>query len=291
MLKVAASQEVPLRPHTLGRCMTEYADVYVQLFGKPDNWSLSPLQEDGDQYEHPELAARLSAALAVAGVQRAFATSPTKFNAEMVRQEDLHKRIMLPDLLLFRNNMRPADGTELLPLDAGLISTGGCPVIVMVWRERVRYAHAGRDCLIDRVYIEHEGRHRGMFRKHGSVCDALVDSIGVPRELRHEVSVWVFGSITPKDFPHPLNHPKHGTFNRQLHYFLRRARRYPSDCALASNDVLYLDLPKLIRAQLCMLGLRDDHIHTLGAYLEGGDVWLDGTPGAGRNLLVVARTR
>ena len=232
-------------------------------------WSLAPLQESGSAATHPEHAKKIAQALYSIGAHHAYAPSPIEFNGKIVRPQELDVRIPIgnsigvSEIALYRNPAKPADGTLLSrPGDAGIMSAGGCPIIVATYEEQCVFAHAGRDCLFDRTYFISDGKKKG--REHESVVDSIFGAL----EAKHasEVRVWVFGSIRPEDFIHPFGNERHGDHNAKLYHHLRRY--YPGDCFMHDQAVaVYPDLPRIIREQFVRRGAELSQISLSSAYL------------------------
>ena len=120
--------------------------------GPGKEWSLAPLQEPADVKKNPVLAGKLREALTSLGADRLYAPSPVKANGEIIEPTMLNRPFVLgKGVRLFRNPRMPADGTFLRGAgDAGIFSAGGCGVIAAALGDRLIFAHAGRESLIDR---------------------------------------------------------------------------------------------------------------------------------------------
>jgi hypothetical protein len=170
--------------------------------------------------------------------------------------------------------------------EAGAFSAGGCPLIIAKSGDEFAFAHAGRDCLIDRRRINGTGLQA--CRLNESVVDTLMRTLGATRNPK-SVRVWVYGSLHPSRYPHPLS-GAHADFNKAMCAYVKNewgesgARSVP-----VRDGAIYLDLPLLIRAQFEYYGVPPAHIDLQHAYLMGDDAWLDGAKNAPRNLFVVMR--
>ncbi len=161
----------------------------------------------------------------------------------------------------------PGEGMVDLRIgEAGIYTAMGCPMIVATLAGNLAWAHAGRDCLFDRGFIDTQVSSRA----HPSVVSRLLNSLDPLAKNRDDVRVWVFYSIKPTDFSHDFNHPQHGPFNKRFLDYLG-TRGYPestaftSGCWHTSPEGLHLDLPKIIEVQCRDQGVKPGNMH-LGAY-------------------------
>jgi len=264
-------------------------------FGKPHDWSLNPFQEPGDQSKDWRLAERLGQALSSVGATTVFATRPVHANARIIDRHRLNKHIALPHGVdLVRNGDIPADGTSLYPGEASAMTAGGCPRIVVVCGSAMADAHAGRDSLIDRERVL-----TGMkSRRHETVVEALLERVSL-ESMRKDVHAWVFFSIEARRFVHDGGHDTYGTYNCKLPNHIADHWGMPAriDCVSADdwpypyqNSSMYLDLPRLIRAQFASLGVPSNQVHLEYAY-GSSDLLFDtrGPDAKKRNLVTVVR--
>lgn len=278
------SREV-LRPQKLW----DLEKFSVALFG-PGNWSLAPLQKAKDAEINTSFSKRIAEALAGIGATRAYAPNVVPASGVMVNPEELTTRIPVGNTInrpisLWRNKSLPADGTLLNKQGhAGVFSAGGCPMIVMSWGDKLAFAHAGRDSLLDRNFIL-GGKSS---RQHESVVDALIAHMCLTHEQLLEAHVWVFWSIRPEDFLHPFDHQVYGEMNEAMaNYvggFFGRAGAHIDKVGIR------LDLPQIIKTQCIRLGLQSKHIYLQQAYLPEGAPTTR-TPGKEnlRSLIAVVR--
>ncbi len=251
------------------------------LYGDKEgfNWSTSLLAGIGRR----EYCGRLQSVIDTLLVKRAFTVNATQFNARILDQSVFAAKHYPGGCTLYQSSL-PAEGVSLLPGDAALQSPAGCYTIVMgrynSFDSRVVRpvkAHMGRWSLI---------RPRGSHRKHESVCHAMLDHLDVC--TRNEVEgVWVkiLWGIRKEHFPHPMHqdHP-HADTNRWLWWYVRKHGWDKGSQNV--NDVAYLDLAMIAKAQLMERGVPEHQIDLRDAYLPPGTYW-DGRKGAPRNLVVV----
>lgn len=289
MLQTATGVK-PVAAHAVSRAFSHLrfdlcGGIYTaSIFGKPDNWSLSLL---GNPETQEEYRARLGDVLEDLQVGKALAPVPTAFNAQMIDKKQLTTEIEAGARILYRNAQRPADGVTISPGEAFVISPGGCPITVLTRRNfEAACLHTGRNCIIDRDAVL--SPRKGAGRRHFSVIEAGLESLGVGRrDQAQSVRVKVLWSLPARFFPHPLDHPRHAEFNLRMREYV--GRRWGADCVEARGNVMYPDLPRIIRAQCIELGVPHDHIDLSHAYLHHNEIWSEGAAGAPRNLVVVAR--
>lgn len=288
-----------LDPVTEAAAYHPHKEFIFACFGKiyndntETNWSFTPLQSAADVQANLELCSRLEDAFGALDARHVYAPSPVASNAQFVPREFLSVELPLsPRISLWRNKDAPGDVSELSPLEAGAFSAGGCPLIVAMHAGRCLYAHAGRDCLIDREYLREVGR-RGR-RLNESVVDTMMRMLlrGLHRSCEQDVRVWVFGSLPPEEYPHPLS-GKWASLNKAMKdYVSREWGELGAQSTKERAGVIYFDLPLLIRAQFERWGVPEQNINIRNAYLrDKREVWLDGTKGAPRNLFVIKRHR
>lgn len=251
-----------------------------------NDWSLKPFKNPEDIAENRQLAGRIAGAVRALGGERIFAPYPSTFNAEIVDPKELWKNFPLSqDVAMFRNNEKPADGSFLRQAgDAGVFSAGGCAIIVAVYRQQMIFAHAGRDCVLDRKLIETGGREHG--RPRESVVYSIIDAFGLelPSELE-QLHAWVFYSIKPEDFPHEFDHPKYKAWNDGAAEYL--PKEFGAKAALVDATAVYPDVPQIIKAQFEQIYVREENIHLEHAYLA--DELPHTRKGSGRYLTAVVR--
>ena len=235
---------------------------------KGSDWSLKPLQRAGDEKKAPELARRVSQAGRSLGARLLLAPTPTKFNGELVSPRTLMKeRLLLGDIVLYRNPDAPADGTWLEHEGcAGIFSLGGCAFIVGTRGKKMIAAHAGRDCVLDRERILTENRATG--RGYGSVVYSILSRLASSPSEMKGVHVAVYYSIKPEDFRHNLKaeDPEHAKYNKAAHAML--PREYGPECGIVDELGIGIDVPSIIKRQCIAYGVPDKHISLEHAYLS-----------------------
>ncbi|HEX8994154.1 MAG TPA: hypothetical protein VF803_02780, partial [Candidatus Paceibacterota bacterium] len=165
------------------------------------------------------------------------------------------------------------------------ISAGGCPIIVAALDDKLVFAHAGRDCVLDRTYIESDGSRKG--REHESVVDSVCAALEATSSSVRYARVHVLGSIRPEHFMHPFGHSKHGDYNAHLYRFLKRY--YPDCYQYEKVTAIGPDLPRIIRQQFVDRGVLESQVRLEDAYLpEGLSARFQGG-NADRYLTVVVR--
>ncbi|HUD02697.1 MAG TPA: hypothetical protein VMR46_01575 [Candidatus Paceibacterota bacterium] len=259
-----------------------------------DGWSLKPLQEMGDEKKHPEFAAQVGSALAGLDVRHAYAPNPTAFNAKIIKPGNLQNIIPLPGgVFLCRNRSFPADGTVLsVSGDAGVFSAGGCGIVVMSYGRELAFAHAGRDCILDRTWIETRGRERG--RDRISVVDTMLDFLDVPVAHMDRVRAWPLFFIKPRDFIHRVDdkNEKHRSFNYGAVYML--PMHYGNWGGLVTNkggpsEQIAINLPGIVFAQLRKRGVPEANINMEHSFVDDELPHTRNGDGRGRYLVAIVR--
>ncbi|HEY5383398.1 MAG TPA: hypothetical protein VIJ88_02495 [Candidatus Paceibacterota bacterium] len=249
------------------------------------DWSLGPIQKSEHVQANLGLASQVGAALWGLGVRRAYAPSPIEFNARIINPKILDRDIPLPyGVHLFRNQEVPADGTILRKQgDAGVFSAGGCSVVVATLGDEIIFAHAGRECVLDRTRVLTDGMEKGRWVE--SVVDNIVSALTPHHNLRQYLRAWVFYSIKPEDFVHRSDDPdpKHAAYNKAAADYL--PQKFGSEFGWAEKAALYIDIPRIIKAQFHRLGV--EHVSLEHAYLANE---LPHTRnGGGRYLVAIVR--
>jgi hypothetical protein len=252
-----------------------------------NSWSLARLQKAGDEKKAPELASMVNRALLGLGAHLAYAPTPVKFNGKLVRPDALmHERIPLGDIMLYRNPANPADGTWLPSRGcAGIFSAGGCSLIVATLGKEMVFAHAGRDCVIDRKRIVTRNNKEG--RHYESVVNSIIASLAPSRFLCAQMHVAVYYSIRPEDFRHDFDdaNSDHVAYNTAAAHILRR--EYGEECGIVDSRGIGIDVPRIIRAQFYAQGVPRENISLELAYLS--DELPTTRRGGGRYLAAVVR--
>jgi len=252
--------------------------------GPGKDWSLAPLQEPGDVRKNPVLAGKLREALISLVADHLYAPSPVKSNGEIIEPTMLNRPFVLGNgILLFRNPKMPADGTFLRGAgDAGIFSAGGCGVVVATLGDRLIFAHAGRESLIDRERVI-----GGQGRRHESVVDSIVEAFRDTdsRVDLRKLHVWMLYSIRPEDFLHRFDDSSHRKYNRLVGSDLED-RRLGAGVRQKIEGV-EIDLPLVAKAQFVAHGTPERNIHLEHAYLA--DELPTTRRGGGRYLVAIVR--
>ena len=268
-------------------------DFTVQLITSGD-LSLAGFYGKEGLSKKPDLAQALFVHFFSMGAQRVYAPTPVEFNGKVISPKAFTTQMMLSGLggsvEMLRIKEYPADGTLLRSIgDAGTFSGAGCPMAVATYKRHMVFAHAGRDCLLDRVRVDSFDEQQG--RRFPSVVTSIVEAL--KEESREsedfnpgKVRAWVYGSIRPEDFTHPLNDPKYDIYNGKMYGYVKR--RFGPECVGIKDNAVQLDLPVLIRRQFMGLGVPEDRVSLTHAYLPSHFPTTRG--GNGKYLAVALRT-
>lgn len=250
--------------------------------------SLAPLQkpEDAAKSAGLDLCMKLHTILHPHGAERLLAPTPTEANGEIIEPTNLSKVFLVGSgMRMFRNPEAPADGTFLRNRgDAGIFSVSGCGVIVAAMGDRLIFAHAARNSLIDRRRVL-TGQNS---RRNESVVDAIIEAFG---ELGHDkfdikirMRVWMFYFIRPEDLFDSFDNPEHCKYNRAVGADVQNRlgvhRMY-------NDDGVMLDLPVIAAQQFVNHGISRRNINLEHCYLPGGMPHTRN--GGGRSLLAIIR--
>jgi len=253
------------------------------------DWSLAGLQTAPDALKHAEYANRLLRALKGIGACCAYAPNPTQFNARIIEPSRLNNFIQLDKdkkVYVRRNKEMPADGTFLRHAqEAGIFSAGGCGVIVMTCGDKLVFAHAGRDCLLDRTWVSTEGARRS--RNNVSVVHSMLDAIDLWKNDPAEVHVWTLFFIKPDDFVHRADDKErdHPVYNPAAMRFL--PKMYGKACGVVTKEEIRMNLPDIAKAQCLSYGVPAENIHMEHRFLA--DELPTTRNGGGRYLVAVVR--
>jgi hypothetical protein len=250
------------------------------LFGQPENWSLGQLS-DANRNVREEFSDRLGRVLHDLDIGKALAPSPIKFTDKIIDSAELTKMVAVGNRVLYRNPDSPADGVPLKPGEAYVISPSSCPITLMVRKDKALALHTGRDCLVDKHQREHGKLALG--RRHTSICFSALEYLGAP----YETQVKILWSIPGPLFKHGLKDPTHGKTNEALYNII--GERWGYESIPKHDEIFYLDLPKLIKAQCLKWGVPEESIDLTHAYHQPKGTWLEGKKDTPRNLLVLAR--
>jgi hypothetical protein len=232
------------------------------------HWTLSKLREPQDANNNPTFAEEVGGALRGLGARRAYAPSPVEFNAVVIKPERLLFPIVLPyGVVMYRNIAALADGTFLRRAgDAGVFSAGGCGVLAVAYLRHLFFAHAGRECLLDREWVKSEGAHRS--RAIPSVVDSILDALVELGPLDTTlVHAWPLYFIKPVEFVHHAadKDPQHAEYNRAAIRFL--PKQFGAECGAVTADSIKIDLPRIARQQLLRRHIPSANIHMEHCYL------------------------
>jgi hypothetical protein len=247
------------------------------------DWSLAPLQWPKDIAANRPLANRIASALRSIGAACAFAPNPTGFNAQIVRQGDLERILMLGERLYMRRDQaRPADGTFLLLREqAGIFSAGGCGVIVVSNGYDIVFAHAGRESLLDRTRVETHGKKEN---RHTDVVENAIKAIGGnPKDLH----VYPLFFIKPEAFYHGRDDKKHAKYNRAAMEYL--PKKYGVYAGKVDDNGIYIDLANIARAQAMQCGVPGEHVHMDNRHMPEDLPHTRNGDGKGRYLVAIVR--
>ena len=248
-------------------------DFTVKLITS-DDWSLAGFYGEEGLKKKSDLARALFWVFYSMDAERVYAPTPIEFNGKVVKPEIFTTSMTLRGrasgtVEMLRNKEVPADGTILRNVgDAFAISASGCPTGVATYKQHQVVFHAGRDCLLDRVRVDSFDEQEG--RPYGSVVTSVMETLKEesrefggfdPRKVR----AWVYGSIRPEDFTHPLNNAKYGTHNGKMYGYVQN--RFGPGCVSIKNNDVHLDLPVLIQRQFMQLGVPGEGVNLKHAYL------------------------
>ena len=282
----ARAEITPLVQHFLTAPDGKVGFTAACFGGIDKEWSLAPLQEPGDTVRNPKLTQKIRSAMRHLGADRIYAPSPVEFNGKIIQPADLTKVMTLGHgVLLFRNAGMPADGTFLRSSrDAGIFSAAGCGMIVATLGGHAIFAHAGRECLINRKRVLEDGSARTF----ESVVDSTVDAflqIHDDRSRLQQLHAWVLYSIKPEDFLHRYDDPKHAEYNRRVGPYLDELRLSWGYIKTAKG--VELDIPAIAQIQFMAHGVPEENIHMEHRYLA--DELPTTRKGGGRYLVAVVR--
>lgn len=249
------------------------------------DWSLKDMYEPQDVYRHPELAARLGAALSGLGAWDVYAPTPVKFNGEIMLPAILSDTLHLPhNVYLHRNGSVYADGTFLSHRgEGGVFSAGGCGMVLAAYGDDLIFAHAGRESIIDRRRVRTRGAEED--RKRDLVDNILV-ALGVSDHKK--VHLWPLYFIGPEHFVHHKDdpNPKHAEYNRGAMEYL--PQQFPGEFGEVDGDSIKIDLPRIFRAQCVKRGVPAGNVHLEHSYLAK-ELPTTRTNGGGRYLVAAVR--
>ncbi len=261
--------------------LTVFEPDEAPRYGLTD-WSLAPLQTQGDVQERYAHAKGISAALRSVGIREAFAPHVAAASAVIIDPAELVRRIRLGSVSLYRNPDKPADGVPLNPGEAFVASAAGCPIIMASADAYMVVAHAGRDSLIDRGEVT-SGKPS---RPHSSVVDAIVAEFKKRGITPYEIAMCMHFAIPAESFEHRFSHPRYGEFNRELEKFINR--RWPK-CTVSGDNSMFLNLEFVFEEQAKQAGVwMVGAMNSLAEFPEFAHT-RDGKDPGRRNLIIVKR--
>lgn len=229
--------------------------ISISMFGKPNNWDNRTISDADDLniVNLKERFERIAAVCKAVGVHKVFCPNPTQFNAAVIQGKKLTKLIRTRDKSFTMCRGQNADGVILKEDDAYWISSADCPTIVAYspLSETAVAAHAGRDSLVNRMFLQ-SGRRIGD-RPADSVVESIVKCFS-QKEIGN-LHIAVIAGIEADLFQHPLEDAKYGVYNRQLKKYLQKT----APIAISeSNNILRINIPALIKQQFLTLGASAD---------------------------------
>ena len=219
--------------------------VEVLCFGAATgNWAMKGMTPEENERFNPGIVGRLRAVLDRHRVCRLYLPSPGRFNGQLARSDELSVSWM--GGRAFRG--AHAEGVALEKIGEAVgIASSDCPTVIARNARSLLAvaAHAGRESLYDLA-----GLYSGNpVRKHGSVVDAIVDTLGADGLWAHATC-----GIGPMAFEHRLDDPVHGDRNRRLRAYV--TERWGASCA---GD-RWFSLGAIISAQFRAKGVPNERI-------------------------------
>ncbi len=271
-------------------------EVRVDAFGCEHGQNFSFKGIDESKNPHTTHAAIFAALGSISSTSNYFAPSPVHMNAEVVTPDDFkysrsHKQWTLPfseNAYLHRGVC--ADGLSgLSPSQGFVMSAADCALVVVKCDEITIAAHAGRNSVIDMLFMKGEAQE---MRKSvvENICEIVSSEDGDLQKLK----VWIGFSISAgPHFQHAVNSAAY-PHNKKLVEFV--SREYGAECFEddGQNGALgWLDLKKLIRRQFIQCKVKEQNIEldsvcTRSDMRDGKPVWYSNVRnGVERNLIAV----
>ena len=256
-------------------------EVRVDAFGREYGQNFSFMGIDGSKDSHATHAPIFAALGSISSKSNYFAPSPIHMNAEVVTPDDFkysrgHKQWTLPfseNAYLHRGVC--ADGlSELSPSQGFVMSAADCALVVVRCDEITIAAHAGRDSVIDMLFMKGEAQE---MRK--SVVDNICEIVSSEGGDLQKLKVWIGFSISAgSHFEHVVNSTAY-PHNKKLVEFV--SKEYGAECFKDDGQggaLGWLDLKKLIRQQFIQRGVREqdielDSVCTCCDTREGKPIW------------------
>ncbi len=256
---------------------------------KITNLSLKHLQRQENTFRNYEMMHLLHTIFSILEIEEAYAPHVSAQSANIVEAQDVRlNRIVLRGpgkKFLWRNNHLRADGLILPPGKAFIMSASGCPVLIATGCGHMIVAHAGRESLIDRKFIETGIKSRPQVSVVGSIVQKFWEYNIHPTRLCFHVMY----AIPPSEFVHHLDHPIYGEYNRKLITYL--LCRCPSAIFGQNPTKFHLNLGALIIKQSYDYGVSDVVVtDCLDEYDDLTYTRKSGVDATLRNLIVVKHT-
>jgi hypothetical protein len=147
-------------------------------------------------------------------------------------------------------------------------------------------AHDGRESMLNRQEILTEGKTRS---RPLDLADNMLVSLGAlcPHDM-HNVYAWPLYFISPLEFAHRPDDPKHGEYNRAAARYLPKL--YGEDAGCVEPDgTISIDLPRIFKRQLMKKGVPEQNICLDHAYLSGELPHTRKGDGSGKYLAAAVR--
>lgn len=139
------------------------------------------------------------------------------------------------------------DGIVVPEGNLGYMATADCPVVLIRFRRTLMMLHGSRHALMDDGKII----SGSSTRRYESIVQAAIQPIveRSGREVLKEMHVYCFLSVGYGRFRFSPHNAHYGELNRARNVYL--AKHWPG----AIKEGQYLDLPRLVHAQACELGV------------------------------------
>ncbi|MFA5854420.1 MAG: laccase domain-containing protein [Patescibacteria group bacterium] len=225
--------------------------VEVHCFGtRYGNWSMAGKTPEEAEMNNPGIIERMRR-LADQFNCAVFAPNPSSFNAMVVGPNAFHQEWIENSLI--RGPM--ADGVYLRHRNMAFgVTSADCPTVILhdpCPDGLTVAAHAGRDSLIDRAFLE----SRSPERAHESVVSAMLSVMG---SGAWHLRAFIACGISPHRFSHPFEDEQHGQTNRLITDYI--VEKWGATCVPGDRRSGRLWLTEIIRRQLADLGLDPSHI-------------------------------
>jgi copper oxidase (laccase) domain-containing protein len=226
--------------------LTEH--LTVEVFGKPDNWSM---YEESAWRKLSELAQKRK-------ISQILSPFPQEFNARICTVDELREYkisgLEKNNIHILRTpDLQPAEGA-VIPKGAGFWTTSAdCPMILIYdpSGSTVAASHSGRNSLIDVDFLMGKPA-----RENFSVVDGLIKQF--PSEIRSKLNVFIVCRIDAEHFAHPFDHQEKGELNKKMVTAI--IERYGAECIVGPKEQGKISLPILIQKQCEAYGILPEHI-------------------------------